>query len=119
MIDGGPGNDVLRGGGGPDILNGDQGTDGCQGAKGRTTSCGHEKRPKASAYVEVDATPGGGGGLAIVGRGGPDHFIVAYDAEAEVFGVTAAKGSRSAPAAPGRAAAPTRSPARSAAPPAG
>ena len=81
VIDGGPGKDVLRGGGGADILNGDEGPDRCQGAKGRTTSCGQERRPKASAYVEVDATPGGGGGLAIVGRGGHDHFIVAYDAD--------------------------------------
>ena len=40
-----------------------------------------KRRSKASAYVEVDATPGGGGGLAIVGRGGPDHFVVAYDAD--------------------------------------
>jgi Ca2+-binding RTX toxin-like protein len=92
VIDGGPGKDVLRGGGGDDVLNGDEGPDRCQGAKGRTTSCGHERRPKASGYVEVDSTPGGGGGLAIVGRGGPDHFVVAYDAVTEVFGVTALKG---------------------------
>jgi Ca2+-binding RTX toxin-like protein len=92
IIDGGPGKDVLRGGGGADTLNGDEGPDKCQGAKGRTSSCGHERRPKASGYVEVDATPGGGGGLAVVGRGGPDHFIVAYDPDAEVFGVSARKG---------------------------
>jgi Ca2+-binding RTX toxin-like protein len=92
VIDGGPGKDVLRGHGGGDVLNGDEGPDRCQGAKGHTTSCGHERRPKASGYVEVDATPGSGGGLAIVGRGGPDHFVVAYDAVAEVFGVTARKG---------------------------
>jgi Ca2+-binding RTX toxin-like protein len=91
-IDGGPGKDVLRGGGGRDILNGDEGPDRCQGAKGRTTSCGKERRPKSSGYVEVDATPGGGGGLAIVGRGGPDNFVIAYDPEAEVFGITARKG---------------------------
>jgi Ca2+-binding RTX toxin-like protein len=91
-IDGGPGKDVLRGGGGPDLLNGDEGADRCQGAKGRTTSCGREKKPKASAYVEVDVTPGGGGGLAIVGRGGSDHFVVAYDAEAAAFGISSRKG---------------------------
>jgi Ca2+-binding RTX toxin-like protein len=92
VIDGGPGKDVLRGHGGADTLNGDEGPDKCQGGKGRHTSCGHERRPKSSGYIEVDATPGGGGGLAIVGRGGPDHFVIAYDAEAEVFGVTARKG---------------------------
>jgi Ca2+-binding RTX toxin-like protein len=92
VIDGGPGKDILRGNGGPDVLNGDEGPDRCQGAKGRTSSCGHERRPKSSAYVEVDSTPGGGGGLAIVGRGGPDHFVIAYDADAEVFGVSARKG---------------------------
>jgi len=92
VIDGGPGKDVLRGHGGADVLNGDEGPDRCQGAKGRTTSCGNERRPKSSAYVQVDSTPGGGGGLAIVGRGGPDHFVVAYDADAEAFGVSARKG---------------------------
>lgn len=92
VIDGGPGKDVLRGHGGADTLNGDEGPDRCQGAKGRTTSCGHERRPRSSGYIEVDATPGGGGGLAIVGRGGPDHFVIAYDPVAEVFGVTARKG---------------------------
>ena len=93
------------GGGGPDTL---------ERRRGRATSCKGRQRtdrppaarkrsPKASAYVEVDFTPGGGGGLAIVGRGGPDHFVVAFDADAEVFGVTAPKrGSRSAPAAPAR-----------------
>jgi len=92
VIDGGPGNDVLRGHGGADILNGDEGSDRCQGAKGRTSSCGKERRPKASAYIEVDATPGGGGGLMLVGRGGSDHFVVVYDAEQEVFGISARKG---------------------------
>ena len=91
-IDGGPGNDTLRGGGGRDVLNGDEGSDGCQGAKGRTTSCGREKRPKASAYIEVDSTAGGGGGLEIVGRGGHDAITVAYDPGSEVFGISAAKG---------------------------
>ncbi len=56
------------------------------------TSCGKEAPPKASAYVELDPTPGGGGGLAIVGGGGPDEFTVAFDAGSEAFGITAAKG---------------------------
>ena len=125
LIDGGPGKDVLRGHGGRDTLNGDEGSDRCQGAKGRTISCRKERRPKASAYVEVDATPGGGGGLAIVGRGGPDHFVVAFDAEAEVFGVTARKGIAIGPGCERlagsdvRPAALPRSPARSAGRPAG
>jgi Ca2+-binding RTX toxin-like protein len=92
VIDGGPGDDVLRSGGGRDALNGDEGHDRCQGAKGRTTSCGREKRPKGSAYVQVDSTIGGGGGLAIVGGGGHDALTVAYDPVGEVFGVSAAKG---------------------------
>ncbi len=92
VIDGGPGNDTLLGGGGQDQLNGDEGSDRCKGGKSHRISCGHEKRPKASAYIEVDATAGGGGGLAIVGRGGPDHFVVAYDARSQTFGVSARKG---------------------------
>jgi Ca2+-binding RTX toxin-like protein len=92
VIDGGPGNDTIVGGGGPDVIEGGQGTDGCKGAKGRTTSCGKEAKPKASAYIEVDQTPGGGGGLAVIGGGGPDHFVVAYDPASMTFGVTARKG---------------------------
>ena len=50
-----------------------------QGGQGGTESCGPEKAPKATAYIELDATPAGGGGLAIVGGGGPDDFTVAFD----------------------------------------
>ncbi len=91
-IDGGAGDDTIRGGGGRDELAGGQGSDGCHGAKGRTVSCGREKPLKASAYVELDPTMGGGGGLEIVGGGGPDHFIVAFDAKSSTFGVSAKKG---------------------------
>jgi Ca2+-binding RTX toxin-like protein len=91
-IDGGPGNDVLRGGGGHDELHGGQGSDKCNGAKGRTASCGRERKLKASAYVELDPAPGGGGGLQIVGGGGPDHFVVAFDEATATFGVSAKKG---------------------------
>jgi Ca2+-binding RTX toxin-like protein len=91
-IDGGPGNDTIIGGGGHDELNGGQGTDGCKGAKGRSQSCGREGRPKASAYVEVDSTGGGGGGVELIGLGGPDHFTVAFDPVADALGITAAKG---------------------------
>ena len=92
MIDGGPGNDTLIGGGGADRLNGGQGKDGCKGAKGQTESCGPEAAPKATAYIELDATPAGGGGLAIVGGGGHDDFTVAFDALTSSFGVTTGKG---------------------------
>jgi len=92
LIDGGPGDDVLRGGGGHDELLGGQGSDRCDGAKGRTVSCRREREPKASAYVELDPAPGGGGGLQIVGGGGPDHFVVAFDAATSSFGVSARKG---------------------------
>jgi Ca2+-binding RTX toxin-like protein len=90
-IDGGPGDDHLIGGGGPDSLDGGQGSDGCKGAKGRTFSCGKEKAPQGSAYVQLDPTPGGGAGLEIVGGGGRDEFSVAFDEVTETFGVTAAK----------------------------
>jgi Ca2+-binding RTX toxin-like protein len=91
-IDGGPGDDQLLGGGGRDSIDGGQGSDGCEGAKGRTTSCGKEAPPKATAYVELNPTPGGGAGLQIVGGGGSDNFVVAYDEASEVFSVTAQKG---------------------------
>jgi Ca2+-binding RTX toxin-like protein len=89
VIAGGPGDDQLIGGGGRDELFGGQGTDGCKGAKGRTVSCGKEKPPKATAYVQLDPTPGGGAGLQIVGGGGRDRFVVAFDEASETFGVTA------------------------------
>jgi Ca2+-binding RTX toxin-like protein len=91
-IDGGAGNDTIRGGGGHDELIGGQGIDRCQGAKGRTSSCGREKKLKASAYVELDAERGGGGGLEIVGGGGRDSFTVSFDEKTSTFGVSAAKG---------------------------
>jgi Ca2+-binding RTX toxin-like protein len=90
-IDGGPGDDHLVGGGGPDTLDGGQGSDGCEGAKGRTVSCGKEKSPKASAYIQLDPTPGGGAGLEIIGGSGRDEFSVAFDEATETFAVTAAK----------------------------
>jgi Ca2+-binding RTX toxin-like protein len=92
VIDGGAGDDVIRGGGGKDELLGGQGTDGCNGAKGRTESCGREKEPRASAYVELDPVPGEGGGLQLVGGGGGDHFTVAFDEASSTFGITAEKG---------------------------
>jgi Ca2+-binding RTX toxin-like protein len=92
VIDGGAGNDTIRGGGGRDELIGGQGTDRCQGAKGHTSSCGREKKLKASAYVELDAERGGGGGLEIVGGGGPDSFTVSFDEQTSTFAVGAAKG---------------------------
>ena len=91
-IDGGPGDDHLFGAGGPDEIDGGQGSDGCKGAKGRTVSCGNERPPKASAYVQLDPTPGGGAGLEIVGGGGRDNFRVAFDEASQTFGVTATKG---------------------------
>jgi Ca2+-binding RTX toxin-like protein len=91
-VDGGPGDDHLIGGGGHDELDGGQGRDGCVGAKGRTTSCGREKPPKGSAYVQLDPAGGGGAGLQIVGGGGPDRLVVVFDEASEAFSVTAEKG---------------------------
>jgi Ca2+-binding RTX toxin-like protein len=91
-IDGGLGDDHLVGGGGRDTIDGGQGTDGCEGAKGRTTSCGKEPPPKASAYVQLNPTPGGGAGLQIVGGGGRDQFVVAFDEATQTFSITAKKG---------------------------
>ncbi len=91
-IDGGPGNDHLIGGGGHDTLDGGQGTDGCKGAKGAAFSCGRERAPTGSAYVQLDPAPGGGAGLEIVGGGGADDITVAFDASTSTFGVSAAKG---------------------------
>ena len=91
VIDGGPGDDHLIGAGGSDQLNGGQGSDGCKGAKGRTVSCGKEKAPNASAYVQLNPTPGGGAGLQIVGGAGPDDFVVTFDEASDSFGVTAKK----------------------------
>jgi Ca2+-binding RTX toxin-like protein len=116
VIDGGPGDDVLRGGGGRDELRGGQGSDRCGGAKGRTTSCGRERKLKASAYVELDPAPGGGGGLQILGGGGPDHFVVSFDEATSTFGVSARKGIATGAGcqreAPTRVSCPTEGPAR-------
>ncbi len=92
LIDGGAGDDTIRGGGGRDRLRGGQGTDRCQGAKGRTDSCGPEAKLNASAYVELDSVPAGGGGLQIVAGPGRDQLVVAFDDESSTFGVTAKKG---------------------------
>jgi Ca2+-binding RTX toxin-like protein len=91
-IDGGPGDDTLIGGGGRDTLDGGQGSDSCRGAKRRTTSCGKEAAPNASAYVQLDPTPGGGAGLQVIGGGGRDQFVVAFDEATQTFGVSARKG---------------------------
>jgi Ca2+-binding RTX toxin-like protein len=90
-IDGGPGDDHLIGGGGPDTLEGGQGADGCAGAKGRAVSCGKERAPKASTYVQLDPRASGGAGLQIVGGGGRDDIAVAFDETNNVFSVSAAK----------------------------
>lgn len=89
---GGPGDDRLLGGGGRDTLDGQQGSDGCEGAKGRTSSCGKEAPPKASAYINLTPTPGGGAGLQVIGGGGRDQFVVAFDEVSENFSITAKKG---------------------------
>jgi Ca2+-binding RTX toxin-like protein len=90
IIRGGPGDDHLVGGGGHDTLEGGQGSDSCQGAKGHTVSCGREKPPNASAYVQLDPVPGGAG-LQIVGGAGRDDITVGFNAATASFEVRAAK----------------------------
>lgn len=89
VIDGGPGDDTIIGGGGHDTLIGGQGTDSCQGGPVHV-SCGPEKPPAGSAYVRLDPSPEGGGGLQIVGGAGRDDLTVAYDEASQSFGVSAA-----------------------------
>ncbi len=90
-IDGGLGDDTIFGGGGADTIDGGQGSDGCDGAKGRTISCGSERAPKASAYVQLNPLARGGAGLQVVGSGGSDDFLVAFDEASETFSVSARK----------------------------
>jgi Ca2+-binding RTX toxin-like protein len=90
-IKGGPGNDTLIGGGGRDELNGGQGTDACEGGPVRV-SCGREKPPTGSAYVQLDPSPVGGAGLQFVGGAGSDDITVAFDEASKSFGITAARG---------------------------
>ncbi|MGD9737475.1 MAG: calcium-binding protein [Solirubrobacterales bacterium] len=89
VLFGGPGDDRVLGGGGLDSIDGGQGEDRCSGARGRTTSCGAERPPLGSAYVELDPAVGGGAGLQVVGGAGEDHFAVAYDEASQTFGVSA------------------------------
>ncbi len=91
VIDGGSGNDHIFGGGGHDTLNGGQGSDDCKGGPIHV-SCGPEKLPKASAYVEVDPIFGEGGGLWVVGGPGDDDIGISYDDGSETFTVSAVKG---------------------------
>jgi Ca2+-binding RTX toxin-like protein len=91
FIDGGLGDDVISGAGGRDTIDGGQGSDGCKGAKGRTISCGKERAPQASAYVQLNPLARGGAGLQIVGGGGSDDFVVSFDEQSETFAVNAVK----------------------------
>jgi Ca2+-binding RTX toxin-like protein len=90
-IEGGPGNDHILGGGGTDTLIGGEGTDACKGGPIHI-SCGPEKTPNTSAYVRVDSSPSGGGGLQVTGGPGSDEMTIAYDEETQTFGVSANRG---------------------------
>jgi Ca2+-binding RTX toxin-like protein len=97
VIDGGPGDDTLLGGGGDDELNGEQGTDSCKGRKNTLVSCGKEKAPGATAYVQLDETAGGGAGLQVIGAGGSDDWKVGFDEATDSFEVVAGKGIAASP----------------------
>lgn len=89
LIDGGPGDDHLSGAGGRDTLRGGQGSDSCKGVKD-TVSCGREKAPQGSAYVELNPRASGGAGLQVVGGSGSDNLRVTFDEGSNTFKVTAA-----------------------------
>jgi Ca2+-binding RTX toxin-like protein len=92
LIEGGPGDDKIFGAAGRNTLDGGQGKDGCKGGPAQL-SCGPERAPTGAAYVEINGTLGGGGGLSIVGGDGPDRFTaVAFDPGAQTFGIAATKG---------------------------
>lgn len=95
-IHGGPGDDEIVGGGGTDQIDGDQGIDSCRGG-GTAVSCGKESLPRASAFVQLDRALGGGGGLAVIGDGGRDEIVVAFDEASSAFAVSAAKGLAAGP----------------------
>lgn len=86
VIDAGPGDDRVFGGGGGDRLLGDQGSDICRG--GTEEDCGKEPEIKAPAYVQVDASLAGGGGLAVVGFRDGGSQTVAFDALANDFTIS-------------------------------
>jgi len=90
-VDGGLGDDKISGAGGIDTIDGGQGSDRCTGAKGRTVSCGRERAPKASAYIQLNPLARGGAGLQIVGGSGNDDFVVLFDEKTETYGVSAKK----------------------------
>jgi len=92
LIEGGPGDDRIFGAPGHNTLDGGQGEDGCKGGPVHA-SCGPEPAPKGSAYLEIDATLGGGGGLVIVGGKGADVFTaVAFDPATRTFAIAAQRG---------------------------
>jgi len=91
VIDGGAGDDKIFGRRGRDTILGGQGRDGCRGGPVRH-SCGRERAPNGSAYVELVSTPAGGGGLALIGGFGRDSFTVSFDEGSRTFSVVAGGG---------------------------
>ncbi len=85
LIDAGPGDDDVFGAGGADVIDGDQGTDRCRG--GALVDCGREPDIKAPLYVQIDRSPIGGGGLAIVGFKQGSTETVAFDPVVQLFTV--------------------------------
>ena len=91
-IEGGPGDDKIFGHAGHNTIDGGQGKDGCKGGPVQT-SCGPERAPNGTTYVEIDHTVGGGGGLTIVGGDGSDKLTaVTFDPATNTFGIAATTG---------------------------
>lgn len=78
LIESGAGDDELRGGPGRDVADGGVGIDACRNFAKRI-SCGREPVARAPAYVAIDVSPAGGGGLFLIGGRRDDAVTIDFD----------------------------------------